>query len=278
MSEEGKVVKIGIIKPGAIGTSVILEYLLDERADRKDIDVRIYGTGAKMVVDENLLKAAVEANHDLYIVAAPANVKIIKKIAKKLKEAGKRVIIISDEPTKKAAKDFEAEGYGYILVYGDPMIGARREFLDPTEMALFNSYVLGVLSATGALRIVTEAIDKVIDALKKGEEPELPKLKIDKNAIEKHGGYTNPYAKAKAIAAYEIARRVASLTTEACFVIQEPERYIVTAAAGHEMLRIAAKLAEEARELEKAEDVILRTPHHPTGRTLSKKKLLEKPG
>lgn len=277
MSAEEKVVKIGIIKPGAIGTSVILEYLLDERADRRDIDVRVYGTGAKMVFDEKLLKSAIEANHDLYIVAAPANIKIIKEIAKKLKEAGKRVIIVSDEPTKKAVKDFEAEGYGYILVYGDPMIGARREFLDPTEMALFNSYVLGVLSATGALRIVTEAIDKVVEALKKGEEPELPKLKIDRSVIERQGGFTNPYAKAKAIAAYEIARRVASLTTEACFVIQEPERYIVIAAAGHEMLKIAAKLAEEARDLEKSEDTVLRTPHHPSGRTLSKTRLLEKP-
>ena len=49
------------------------------------------------------------------------------------------------------------------------------------------------------------------------------------------------------------------------------------AAAGHEMLKVAARLAEEARDLEKSEDTVLRTPHHPTGRTLSKTKLLEKP-
>ncbi len=277
MSQEGKVVKIGIIKPGAIGTSVVLEYLLDERADRKDIDVRVYGTGAKMVVDEELLKAAIQANHDLYIVAAPANVKVIKKIAKKLKEAGKRVIIISDEPVKKSTKEFEEAGYGYIIVYGDPMIGARREFLDPTEMALFNAYVLAVLSATGALRIVTKAIDSVIEALKEDKEPVLPKIKLSKKRLEKEAGFSNPYALAKAIAAYEMARKVAELTSEACFKEQEPQRYIVLAAAAHEMIRYAAKLAEEARELEKPTDTLLRTPHHSSGRLLSKTKLLEKP-
>jgi len=277
MSQEGKVVRIGIIKPGAIGTSVILEYLLDERADRKDVDVRVYGTGSKMVVDENLLNVAIQANHDLYIVAAPANVKVIKKIARKLKEAGKRVIIISDEPVKNSAKDFEEAGYGYIIVYGDPMIGARREFLDPTEMALFNAYVLAVLSATGALRIVAKAIDSVIEALKEGKEPELPRIKLSKKKLEEEAGFSNPYALAKAIAAYEMARKVSELTSEACFKEQEPERYITLAAAAHEMIRYAAKLAEEARELEKPTDSLLRTPHHSSGKLLSKTKLLEKP-
>lgn len=276
MSQEEKVVKIGVVKPGAIGTSVILEYLLDERADRKDIDVRVYGTGAKMVIDDKLISSAIEANHDLYVIAAPANISVIKKLAKKLKETGKPIIIISDEPTKKAVKDFEVEGYGYIIVLGDPMIGARREFLDPTEMALFNSYVLNVLAATGTLRIVTKALDETIESIKKGEV-KLPKLVVDKKAVGEHGGFNNPYAKAKAMAAYEIARKVANITSEACFKVQEPERYIVLAATGHEMIREAAKLAEEARELEKASDSLTRTPHHSSGKILSKMKLLEKP-
>ena len=42
------VVKIGIIKSGNIGTSPVLDLLLDERADRPNIDVRIVGSGAKM--------------------------------------------------------------------------------------------------------------------------------------------------------------------------------------------------------------------------------------
>ena len=42
------VVKIGIIKSGNIGTSPVLDLLLDERADRPNIDVRVFGSGAKM--------------------------------------------------------------------------------------------------------------------------------------------------------------------------------------------------------------------------------------
>ena len=42
------VVKIGIIKSGNIASSPVLELLLDERADRPNIDVRIISSGAKM--------------------------------------------------------------------------------------------------------------------------------------------------------------------------------------------------------------------------------------
>jgi len=43
------------------------------------------------------------------------------------------------------------------------------------------------------------------------------------------------------------------------------------------MMRQAARLADEARELEKAGDVVLRTPHDSEGGVLEKRKLLEKP-
>nr|AAB26402.1 N5,N10-methylenetetrahydromethanopterin dehydrogenase=coenzyme F420 dependent {N-terminal} [Archaeoglobus fulgidus, Peptide Partial, 33 aa] [Archaeoglobus fulgidus] len=33
------VVKVGVLKMGAIGTALLVEYLLDERADREDIEV-----------------------------------------------------------------------------------------------------------------------------------------------------------------------------------------------------------------------------------------------
>ena len=42
------VVKIAIIKSGNIGTSPVIDLLLDERADRPNIDVRVFGSGAKM--------------------------------------------------------------------------------------------------------------------------------------------------------------------------------------------------------------------------------------
>ncbi|WP_288046892.1 F420-dependent methylenetetrahydromethanopterin dehydrogenase, partial [Methanothermococcus sp.] len=42
------VVKVGIIKCGNIGMSPIVDLALDERADRKDIDVIVLSSGAKM--------------------------------------------------------------------------------------------------------------------------------------------------------------------------------------------------------------------------------------
>ena len=58
---------------------------------------------------------------------------------------------------------------------------------------------------------------------------------------------------------------------------KEMEQYIPTVASAHELLRHAAKLAEEARELEKACDSVLRTPHAKDGKVLSKTDLMAKP-
>ena len=46
------VVKIGIIKCGNIGTSPVIDLLLDERADRPNIDTCVIGSGAKMNPEE----------------------------------------------------------------------------------------------------------------------------------------------------------------------------------------------------------------------------------
>jgi methylenetetrahydromethanopterin dehydrogenase len=48
-------------------------------------------------------------------------------------------------------------------------------------------------------------------------------------------------------------------------------------AAAHELLREAAKLAYEARDMEKQTDSLVRMPHARTGEILKKEKLLEKP-
>jgi len=47
--------------------------------------------------------------------------------------------------------------------------------------------------------------------------------------------------------------------------------------AAHEMMREAARLADEAREIDKAEDMVFRTPHNNEGAVLQKRKLLDKP-
>ena len=47
MSEE-KVLKIGILKNGTIGSSLLLAFLMDERAEAKRINVYEVTSGAKM--------------------------------------------------------------------------------------------------------------------------------------------------------------------------------------------------------------------------------------
>ena len=76
----------------------------------------------------------------------------------------------------KVKKDeMDEQGLGYIIVMSDPMIGAEREWLDPTEMAIFNADILKVLAETGALRLVQNTIDGVIDGAAAGNI-ELPNL------------------------------------------------------------------------------------------------------
>jgi methylenetetrahydromethanopterin dehydrogenase len=74
-----------------------------------------------------------------------------------------------------------------------------------------------------------------------------------------------------------MAEKVADVDLKGCFMQKEMEQYIPTVATAHELLRHAAKLAEEARELEKATDTVLRTPHAADGKILSKTVLLAKP-
>ncbi len=270
-------VKVGVFKMGAIGTAILLEYLLDERADRGDLDVRVITTGAKMREDEaKVAEKLKEFNPDLILVVTPNASLPGPRIAREAFE-GKPVIVISDAPAKKVKDELEEKGFGYILVTADSMIGARREFLDPTEMALFNSYVLNVLASTGAFRVVQEEIDKVIAQIKDGKKPGLPRVIVTAQRAVEAGRFSNPYAKAKAMASYYIAEKVADINVKACFVEKDAEKYIPMVCSAHEMMRIASKLADEAREIEKSNDGVFRSPHARDGRVLSKTKLMEKP-
>lgn len=275
-----KVVKIGIVKAGCIGTLPILEFLLDERADRTDIDVRVVGAGAKLGPEEceEVATNMLDFKPDLAIFISPnAALKGPTKGREILKSAEVPTIVISDGPTKKIADDLKAAGFGYIIIDVDAMIGARREFLDPIEMSLFNADIIKVLSVTGVFNIVFEEIDRVIQALKDGKTPTLPTIKTNKERAAAASGLTNPYARSKAMAAYEVSRRVADVTVQGCFMVKERERYIPLVAAGHEMMRYAARLLDEAREIEKGADTLARRPHHPDGTILKKEKLMEKP-
>ena len=274
------VVKIAIIKSGNIGTSPVIDLLLDERADRPNIDVRTFGSGAKMnpeQVEDVVPKIdAFEPDFAIFIspnpgAPGPARAREL------LSEKDVPAIIIGDAPGKGKKDEMDEQGLGYIIVMSDPMIGAKREWLDPTEMAIFNSDILKVLAETGALRLVQKTIDAVIAQADAGEEIELPKLIVTAEKAAEAGGFANAYAKAKAIAAYEMAGSVANLDMKGCFMTKGFENFIPLVAAAHEIAACAAKLAQEAREIEKANDTVLRTPHMKEGNPGCKTELISKP-
>ena len=275
-----KPVKIAVFKCGNIATSPIFELLLDELADRQDIKVRTVTTGSKMSVEdvEEAIPKIFEFKPNLLISISPnPSLPGPAKVRENLSRSGIPSVVISDSPGKRVKTKLEEQGLGYIIITGDPLIGARREFLDPVEMAIFNSNIMKVLAITGAYRIVYEEIDKLIHAVKEGVRPTLPNLIIDANTIRDCSDFQNPYAKAKALAAYELTEKVAEINFQACFVEKESKKYIPLVASAHEIAQAAAKLAEEAREIEKYNDTLLRRPHSKTGKLKSKTKLMLPP-
>ncbi len=274
-----KVVKIGFVKLGNIGASRIVDLLLDERADREDIDARVLGTGAKMSPDQAAdTPRLLDWDPDLVVVVSPNAALPGPKSAREMaKEKGIPCIVISDGPAKKAVDKLKEDGFGYIIIPGDPMIGARREFLDPVEMSIFNADVLAVLSITGIVRLMQEEFDAVIAAIQKGEEVKLPQIIATAEKAVERAQFSNPYAKAKAIAAYNMLEKVAEMDAKGCFMMKDPAGYVPMVAAAHELLRAASNFAFEAREMEKQTDSLVRMPHARTGEILKKTKLLAKP-
>jgi len=273
------VIRIAFGKLGNIGCAPLLEFMLDERADRGDMEVRTIGSGAKMGVEQALEvgQAMLNFKPDLAVVTSPNCTLPGPTRLRELLSQQAPTIIISDSPGKKAVEDIERIGAGYLIVEADSMIGARREYLDPTEMALFNADILKVLSITGVLNVIWQELDSVIQSIHKKETLNLPRVIINKEKASEKLHLNNPYAVAKAMAAHEIARRVADLTVEACFIEKNWERYTQLASAAHEMMRDAARLADEAREMEKYQDSVIRTPHQNDGQVLFKQRLMEKP-
>ncbi|MDH5702963.1 MAG: F420-dependent methylenetetrahydromethanopterin dehydrogenase [Aigarchaeota archaeon] len=273
------VVRVLFVKLGNIGSSPMLEYCIDERADREDLDVRVVTSGSKLSPEDaaDLMKLAAQISPQIVIVVSPnATLPGPMTVAKEF--AGKDIptIFVTDKPGSKAAEGLEKMGHGYLVVNADSMIGARREFLDPTEMALFNAEMVGVLSATGVYAFLTQEIEKVIAAVKENRKPTLPRAKIN-SELATEGFFTNPYARCKAIAALEIAEQVAKITTRACFVEKDRDTYTTLCSSAHEMLSAALELSREAREIEKAGDHLLRQPHMSDGSIGRKSQLLEKP-
>lgn len=275
-------VKVGFIKLGNLGMSQVVDLLEDEIAAREGITTRVYGTGPKMskedAADTKAFKE--EFDPDFVIIISPNASTPGPTEARQLWK-DKPCLIISDGPTKKDDRQaIEDEGFGYIILPVDPLIGAKTEFLDPEEMASFNSDVMKVLSTCGAVRLVQEELDKLtsqVDEGKSGDEIEMPHIYAKPQTCIERSGFSNPYAKAKALAALHMAEKVSQINLPACFMLKDLEEVAFTAATGHEMIRAASELAVEAREIEKSNDTVLRKPHSKKGKVLSKTKLYEKP-
>jgi len=274
------IIKVGVFKCGNIGTAPMIELLLDELAEREDIRVRVVTTGSKMNVEdvEEALPKLLEFSPDLIISISPnATIPGPAKAREILSNKKIPSIVISDAPAKKVTAEIEKQGLGYIIIMGDPLIGARREFLDPVEMAIFNSNVIKVLAITGVFRMIHREIDRLVTNLKEGVTPNLPRRIIDTENIRDESEFKNPYAKAKAMAAYELTKKVAEIDQRACFVEKEKEKYIPLVACAHEVAQTAARLAEEAREIEKYADSVARKPHSKEGKPLTKTQLMVTP-
>ncbi len=270
MSE--KVLKIGILKNGTIGSSLLLAFLMDERAESTRINVYEVTSGAKMHPPEictRTMEELLKWGPELIIMSSPNAALPGPKAAREM--AGNiPTVVISDSPAKKAVDEIKEKKMGYILVNSDSMIGARRPFLDPIEMSIFNSDLLKVLAITGALQVIAEELNKVIMDMLEGRTPTLPQIIIDAKIAAEAANFSNPYAKAKAIAAFELAASVSKVTGKACFQLKERSEYMPLLAAAHEMMRTAALMCDEAREIEKFNDSVIRRPHHAKQHFLSK--------
>jgi methylenetetrahydromethanopterin dehydrogenase len=275
-----QIIKIGVFKCGNIGTSPLLEFLFDELADRKDIKVRTVTTGSKMGLKdvEDALPKIFEFDPDFLILTSP-NTALPgpAKAREKISNSGLPGVVLTDSPGKRVKAELVNQGLGYIIITGDPLIGARKQFLDPIEMALFNSNISKVLAITGAYRIIQKEIDKVIYSLENEEKPILPQRIITVKSIRDDSDFSNPYAKAKAMAAYALAEKVAEINTLACFIEKESQKYVPLVTCAHEIVQAAARLAEEAREIEKSNDTVMRKPHAKSGKTKIKTKLMLSP-
>jgi len=273
-------VLIGFLKVGNIATAPMIELLLDERAEREDMEVRVVSSGANMgsKQSEEVAKIIVGLKPDLVFVTSPnASTKGPTKARELISASGIPVVVVSDGP-KGLIEELQGKGMGCIIVEADSMIGARREFLDPIEMAIFNADTIKVLSVTGVYSLIYQTIDALIKQLKSNEKLELPLLNITREKALKVSGLSNPYSLAKAGASYEMAKRVSYLTSEACFKEKDWTIYTALCATAHELMRTAASVADEVREIEKYGDNVTRKPHYDDGSQLLKKRLIEKPG
>ena len=222
------VVKVGVAKLGNIASGVMAELLLDERADREDMMTFMATSGTKLQKEDvdRVVSNLKAWQPDFAIVVSPNGV--------------------LEGPTG-AREDLAAAGIPTIVITDD--VTTKKEQFAALKESKFG-YIIKVLAVTGAFRKLQLELDKVIDQVKagkKGDELVLPKVVLNSDNSTK-GEFNNPYALAKARAAYEIAQSVAGVNVKGCFMTKEWTDYVPIVASAHEMMRVAAVLCDLRRQ------------------------------
>ena len=116
-------------------------------------------------------------------------------------------------------------------------------------------------------------LDKVIDQVKAGKKGATWYSKVSNLSLPR-ASFQHIYAKP-----VPPTRSPGSCgrNVKGCFMTKEWEKYIPIVASAHEMMRQAMLLCDEARNLEKAVDGVIRKPHKKTGEIVSKTALISKP-
>ena len=271
-------VKITFVKIGNITLTTLIDIMLDERASRTDIDVTVLSSSTKMKPEaaERLFPLIDQVETDLMVMISPnANDKGPQAVIEKYKEKYP-LIVVSDGADKELREKWKEEGVGYIICSFDPMIGAKLDYLDPTEMCLFNGYIITAFSACGVFSYITNLLDDVINQLKAGVKPDLPIKNMSSIGVVTSIPFSNEYAKAKAMAALNILSEAGKLNVNGCFVEKDSEKALTKVAAAHELVRQAGLLADEVREMEKTTGHLVKTPHNKEGKVLHKTHFFDK--
>ncbi len=265
-------VKITFVKIGNITLTTLIDIMLDERASRTDIDATVISSSTKMKPEaaERIFPLIDQVETDLMVMISPnANDKGPQSVIDRYKEKYP-LIVVSDGGDKEVREKWKEDGVGYIIVPFDPMIGAKRDFLDATEMCLFNGYIINTFSTCGVFAYINELLDGVIEQLKAGDKPELPTRNMSAIGVVTAYPFSSEYARPKALAALTMLQNSAKLNVNGCFVEKDRQKALIKVAGAHEMVRQAGLLADEVREMEKATNHLIRMPHGKDGKLLHK--------
>ena len=126
-----KVFKLGVLKLGCIGAAPLLDLLLDERADREDLQVQAFTSGAKLEADAcaDPTRLVVDYRPDLILMVSPnAALPGPKNSRAQIAEAGIPVITVSDGPSKKSfyKKNTEPSAKNSFQNVGQPNIAYTK--------------------------------------------------------------------------------------------------------------------------------------------------------